>query len=150
MPLDESHRPGGVPGGQGVAHRVVGEAMILTPGGRGPVQARPPAGPLLLQPGAEQIGEQMMVAPPAAHLIQRHQEQAGLFHPLQHRLAIGAAGDRITQPAGQAFQQRGFQQEGAQLLLLAVQHLLGQVVQDVAVAAAERRHEPGRIRLPPQ
>ncbi len=29
VPLDQSHRPGGVPGGQGVAHRVVGEAMLL-------------------------------------------------------------------------------------------------------------------------
>ena len=150
MPLDQPHRPGRVPGGQGVVHRVVGEAMLLTPAGRGPVKARNPAGPLLLQAGAEQVGEQVVVAPPAAHLIQRHQEQAGLFHPLQRRLAIGAAGDRITQPAGQAFQHRGFQQEGAQLLLLAVQHLLGQVVQDIAVAAAEGRHEPGGIRLPRQ
>ena len=149
VPLDQPRCPGRVPGGQGVAHRVVGEAMIFTPGGRGPVQRRDPAGPSL-QPGAEQVGEQVVVAPPAAHLIQRYQEQAGPLYPLQHRLAVGAAGDRITQPAGQAFQQRGFQQEGAQLLVLAVQHLLGQVVQDIAVAAAERRHEPGGIRLPRQ
>jgi hypothetical protein len=150
VPLNQPRRPGRVRGSQGVAHRVVGEAMLLTPGGRGPVKARNPAGPLLLQAGAEQVGEQVVVAPPAAHLIQRHQEQAGPLHPLQHRLAVGPAGDRITQPAGQAFQHRGFQQEGAQLLLLAVQHLLGQVVQDIAVAAAERRHEPGGIRLPRQ
>ena len=150
VPLDQPHRPDGVPGGQGVPHRVVGEAMILTPGGRGPVQARNPAGPFLLQAGAEQIGEQMVVPPPTAHLIQWHQEQAGLLHPLQHRLAVGAASDRITQPAGQAFQQRGFQQKGTQLLWLAVQHLLGQVVQDIAVAAAEGRHEPSGIGLPPQ
>jgi len=32
------------------------------------VQARNPAGPLLLQADAEQVGEQVMVAPPAAHL----------------------------------------------------------------------------------
>ncbi len=103
MPLRESHRPGRVPRGQGVVHRIVGKAMLLTPGGRGPVKARNPARPLLLQAGAEQVGEQVVVAPPAAHLIQRHQEQAGLFHPFQHRLAISAAGDRITQAAGQAF-----------------------------------------------
>ena len=88
VPLDQPCRPGGVPGGQGVAHRVIGQPMLLAPGGRGPVQRRNPAGPLLLQAGAEQVGEQVVVAPPAAHLIQRHQEQAGLFHPLQHRLAI--------------------------------------------------------------
>ena len=150
VPLDQSHSPGGVPGGQGVAHRVVGEAMILTPGGRGPVKARNPAGPLLLQAGAEQVGEQVVVAPPAAHLIQRYQEQIRPLHLLQHRLAAVPAGDRITQPAGQAFQQRRFQQEGAHLLALPLQHLLGQVVQDIAVAAAERRHEPCGIRLPRQ
>ncbi len=33
---------------------------------------------------------------------------------------------------------------------LAVQHLLGQVVQDVAVAAGEGGHEPGRVGLAPQ
>ena len=38
VPLDQPRRPGRVPGGQGVAHRVVGEAMLLTPGGRGPVK----------------------------------------------------------------------------------------------------------------
>ena len=73
-----------------------------------------------------------------------------MFHLLQHRLAIGAAGDRITQPAGQPFQYRGLQQEGAQFLRLAVEHLPGQVIQDVAVAAAEGGHEPGGIRLPAQ
>ena len=42
VPLDQPHSPGGVPGGQGVAHRVVGEDMILTPGGRGPVKRPQP------------------------------------------------------------------------------------------------------------
>jgi hypothetical protein len=67
------------------------------------VQRRDPAR-LLLQAGAEQVGEQMVVAPPAAHLIQRHQEQAGPFDRLQRRLAIGTAGDRIAQRAGQPLQ----------------------------------------------
>ena len=114
------------------------------------MQRRDPAGLFGLQPRAEQIGEQVMVAPPAAHLIQRHQEQVRPLHLLQHPLAAVPAGDRITQPAGQAVQHRGFQQEGAHLLALPLQHLLGQVVQDITVAAAERRHEPGGIRLPRQ
>ena len=150
VPLDQPRRPGGVPGGQGVPHRVIGQPMLLAPGGRVTVQARDPAGSLLLQAGAQQVGEQVVVAPPAAHIIQRHQEQVRPLRLLQHRLAAVPAGDRITQPAGQAFQQRGFQQEGAHLLALALEYLLGQVVQDIAVAAAERRHEPGGIRLPRQ
>ena len=61
------------------------------------MQRREPIGMLLLQAGAEQVGEQVVVAPPAAHLIQRHQEQVRPLHLLQHHLATGAAGDRITQ-----------------------------------------------------
>ena len=148
MPLDQPGGPGGVPGSQRVAHCVVGQPVLLAPGRRGPVQRRDPAGLLLLlQPGAQQVGEQVVVAPPAAHLIQRHQEQVRPLHPLQHHLATGTASDRITQPAAEALQHRGLQQELAHLVGLAIQHLVGQVVQDVAVAAAEGRHKPGGIRL---
>ena len=76
VPLDQPRRPGRVPRRQRVAHRVIGQVMLLRPGGRGPVQRRHPTGLLSLQPGAQQIGEQVVIAPPAAHLIQRHQEQA--------------------------------------------------------------------------
>jgi hypothetical protein len=76
VPLDQPRRPAGVPGRQRVPHRVVGQIMLVAPAGRGPVQRLHPAGLLGLQPGAQQVGEQVMVAPPAAHLIQRHQEQA--------------------------------------------------------------------------
>ena len=48
-----------------------------------------PAGLFLLQAGAEQVGEQVVVAPPAAHLIQRDQEQARPLDLLQQRLAAG-------------------------------------------------------------
>ena len=148
--LDQPGRPGSVPGGQGVPYRVIGQPMLLIPGGGSPVQHRDPAGPLLLQADAEQVGEQAMVTPPAANLIQRHQEQACLLNLLQHGLAIVPAGDRIAQPAAEAFQHRGFQQELAHLLRLAVEHFSGQIVQDVAVAAAEGRHEPGDVGPSPQ
>ena len=50
----------------------------------------------------------------------------------------------------QPFQHRGLQQERAQLLTLPLEYLLGQVIQDVAVAAGKRRHEPGHIGMPSQ
>jgi len=102
--LDEPRSPDRVRCAQGVAHGIIGETMLFRPGGRGPVQRRDPAGLLLLQAGAEQVGEQVVVAPPAAHFVQWHQEQVGPLHLLQHYLAIGAAGDRIAQPAGQPLQ----------------------------------------------
>ncbi|HXZ71884.1 MAG TPA: hypothetical protein VEH31_13605 [Streptosporangiaceae bacterium] len=150
MPLDQPGGPSGIPGSQRVPDRFIGQPVLLTPRCGVMVQYRRPAGLLLLQPGAQQVGEQVVVAPPAAHLIQRHQEQVRPFHLLQHRLATGAAGDRITQPARQPVQHRGLQQELAHLVGQALQHLVGQVVQDIAVGAAESSHKPRHVGLPAQ
>ena len=108
------------------------------------------AGLFVVQAGAEQVGEQVVVAPPAAHLIQRRQEQAGLLHVLQHRLASGAAGNRVAQRGAEAFQHRGVQQKCADLLTLPLEHLLGQIIQHVTVAPGECRYEPGDITLAAQ
>jgi hypothetical protein len=104
VPLDQPRRPIGVPGGRRVVHRVVGQPVRLCPGGRGPVQPGHPLGPLALQAGAQQVGEQLVVAPPAAHRIQRHQEQVGPLDRLQHCLALVAAGDRVAQLPRQPLQ----------------------------------------------
>jgi hypothetical protein len=45
------------------------------------VQSRHAAGLFGLQAGTEQVGEQVVVAPPAAHLIQGDQEEPGPFGP---------------------------------------------------------------------
>ena len=97
--LDEPGRPGHLPGGHRVPDRVIGQLMLLIPGCSVTVQLRRAAGLFLLQAGAQQVGEQVVVAPPAAHLIQRHHEQPRPLHLLQQRLAAGAAGDRIAQRA---------------------------------------------------
>jgi hypothetical protein len=52
--------------------------------------------------------------------------------------------------AAKAFRHRCLQQELAYLLRLAVQHFSGQIVEDVAVTAAEGRHEPGDVGSSPQ
>jgi hypothetical protein len=66
-------------------------------------------GLILAKADAEEVGEQVVVAPPPAGGIQRHQEQVGPFHLLQHLLAVGAAGDRVTQLAAQPVQHGGVQ-----------------------------------------
>ena len=150
VPLDQPGRPDSVPGGQRVPDSVIGQTMLIGPGGRVMVQLPYPARLVTLQPGAQQVGEQVVVAPPAAHFIQRHQEQAGPLHLLQHRLAAGPAGDRVAQLPRQPVQHRGCQQELAHLPALPRQHLVGQVVQHEPVAAGERSHERSRVRLPAQ
>jgi hypothetical protein len=94
------------------------------------------------QPGAQHVGEQMVVTPSAAFGVPRQQEQIRSLNRLQKPLTPAAAEYRIAQRPGQPFQHRCLQQERAQLLGLAVEHLLGQVVKDVAVTAGELGDEP--------
>jgi hypothetical protein len=143
--LDQAGGPDPVAGGQGVADGVVDQPVRLAPGGRRAVQPRHPLRVGLLQAGVEQVGEQVVEPPPAALPVQGDQEQVGPFGQLQQLLAVAAAGDRVAQRPGEPVQHRGLQQEPAERLGLAVQHLLGQVVQHVPVAARERGHEPGRV-----
>ena len=50
--LDQPHGRGAIPGGQRMPHSVVGlQAVLLTPGRRGPLQLQHPAGLFLPQPG---------------------------------------------------------------------------------------------------
>jgi hypothetical protein len=105
------------------------------------VQLRDPLGSFLFKTDAQQVGEQVVVAPPAAHLVERDQEQVGPLDRLQHRLAVAATGDGVAQFPRQSIEHRRLQQEGPHLGRLTFQHLVGQVVQDVAVAPRERRHE---------
>jgi hypothetical protein len=101
MALDQPRGRGHVAGGDGVPDGLIGQPVLLVPGGRVAVQLRHLAGPFGLQVGAEQVGEQMVVAPPSAHLIQRYQEQPVFLRLLQQCLAAGPAGDRVTQLARQ-------------------------------------------------
>ena len=148
--LDDPGRPGRLAGGGRVADGVIGQPVPGVPGRGVAVQLRRASGLFFLQAGAEQVGEQVVIAPPAAHLIQRDQEQARPLGLLEQRLAALAAGDRVAQRAAEPLQHRGLPQERAQLLVLLLEHLLGQVVQDVPVAAGERGHERGGILVPAQ
>ena len=85
--LDDPGRPEHLPGRGRVPDGVIGQRVLLVPGRGVAVQLRRAAWLFLLQPGAEQVGEQVVITPPAAHLIQRDQEQPGPFRLLEQRLA---------------------------------------------------------------
>ena len=68
---------------------------------------------LLLQTGAKQIGEQVVVAPPAAHLVERHEKQIRPLDRLEHLLAVATAGDGVAERPRQPLQDRRLQEKGA-------------------------------------
>ena len=148
--LDDPGRPQHLPGRGRVADGVFGHSVLGVPGRGVAVKLRQASGLFLLQAGAEQVGEQVVVAPPAAQLVQRDRRQARPFGLLEQRLAALAAGDGVAQRAAEPLQHGRLEQERAQLLVLPLEHLFGQVVQDIAVAAGERGHEGGGIVLPAQ
>ena len=150
MRLDDPGRPLVVATGERVSEGVVGQLVLLVPVGGGAVQRGGPGGVLACQSGPQQVGEQVVVAPPPALAVERQQEQVRPLDGLQQQLAVTAPEDRVAQRPGQPVEHRALQQERPDVLGLPVQYLLGQVVQDVAVAAGELLDEPGDVATPLQ
>ena len=73
------------------------------------------------------------------------------LHRLQQLLAVGAAGDRVAQRAADSRSSTEVSSRNVRSCsLLPLEHLLGQVVQHVPVAAGERGHERRRHRRWPR
>jgi hypothetical protein len=87
-----------------VADGLVDQPVLLAPAGRPVVQLRHQVRLGLQHAGAEQIGEQVMQAPPAALLVQRDQEQVGPLQLLQHALAVRVPGHGVAERAAEPLQ----------------------------------------------
>src|SRR3712207_7391344 len=83
--------------------------------------------------GLQDVGEQVVVAVPPAAVVERDEKQVRPVEGLQRLPTVVPAGDRVAQRAAQPAEDRGLQQKGPDLLRLALQHLLDQVVDDVPV-----------------
>ena len=76
-------------------------AVLGVPAAGGPVQLGHPVRMLGEEPGAQCVGEQVVVAVPPALVVERDDEQVLALEGLEHRLAVVAAGQRVAQRAGQ-------------------------------------------------
>ena len=96
-----------------------------------------------MQALAQQIGKEMMIAVPAPLVVQRHDEQVGVFDIRQDFFAgtRGREQNGITQRAAQALKNRCAQQKSLDAFGLLLQHFFNQVVQHEMVAAGERLDE---------
>ncbi len=79
----------------------------------------------------------MVIAVPAPCLVEGRDEEVGPFQVCQGLLAVAAAGDGVAEGAREPVEDGRLDQEGLQVLRQALQHLLDQVVEDVAMAAGE-------------
>ena len=107
-------------------------AVLLVPVARPAVQRLHEIGLLVHQPGAQHVGEEVVIAIPTASVVEGDDEQVLAFQRLEHRLATALTGDRVAQRAGEQVEDRGVQQEGLRPLGLTLQDLLDQIVDDVA------------------
>ncbi len=145
------HQPGGavgVAGRQCVLDGGAGVPVLLVPGAGPPVQLRRLAGELVEEPRLQHVGEEMVVAVPAALVVERHQEQVVAVQGRQHRPAVGATRDGLGQGAGQAREHRCTQEEVANGFGLAVHDLFDEVVDDMAVVTGEPVDEPRGVLAP--
>ena len=96
----------------------------------------------------EHIGEEVVIAIPVALVIQRDEKVVAALQDRQPRVAPCLPGDGLAQRAAQAVEDGGVEQEAADSGGLAPQHLLHQIVHDVAVIPGERPDEAGGVRAP--
>jgi len=131
-------------------HRFRDQFLLLEPLCCSPVQRLYLARERQTQPLLEELREEGMVAVPLAVVIERHQKEIGSFRPLEERLRLAAAGQRCTERGAESLEQRGLQQEALHGFWLAAKHVLGEIVHQVAMAAAEASQKLVHIGTPSQ
>jgi hypothetical protein len=95
--------------------------------------------------GEEDVREQVVVAVPAAAVVERDHEQVRAVQRLEHGPPAAPAGDGVAQRAAEAVQDGGLDQEAADVGGLPTQHLLDEVVDDVPVVPGEPGDEAGHV-----
>ena len=134
-----------VTGSDQVAHRLIDKALALEPGRDSSVQTRDEIGLGALELGAQQLPEQVVIPIPVTRHVQGHHKQVVALDLLQDRRRARGLQHRVAQRTAESSQDRGAQQEAAQLRRLPVEDLGHQIVDDMAVIARERPDERGGI-----
>ena len=105
---------------------------------------------MALQAALEEFGEQVVVAEPFTLLVQGDDEELLALQAHQHVQAIAAAGQGVAQVGAELVEHRGLVKELLQGQGQAVDHVLGQVVGDIALGTAEAGEEGLAVRVPRQ
>ena len=114
--LDQIGRAIEVIAGDRVDNSVGEQAVFGVPAAGGPVQPGHPVRVLGEEAGAECVSEQVVVAVPLALVVERDDEQVPALEDLQRLAAVVAAGKRVAQRSGQLREQRGVEEEPANIV----------------------------------
>ena len=145
LQLDQGGRAREVAAGHRVPDRLGPVAVLLVPVAGPPVQLADALRLLVEEPGLQDVGEQVVVAVPLAAVVQRDQEQVVPVEGLQHGPTAVLPGEGVAQGAVHPVEDGGLQQERLDVVRLALQDLLDEVVDDVAVVAREAGDEGGDV-----
>ena len=146
---DERRGRAGAVGRQRVRHGLAAEPRVGQPARGARVQLGLEPRALQPQPGAQQLGEQAVVAEPGALTVERHDEQAAVLELLEQERAVAAAGQRVREAAADPLGDARDEQQLARRAGQARQDLAREVVGHRAVVAREPRDERVRIGLAP-
>ena len=144
---DQSGRGALVAGGHRVPDGLVGLPVLLVPGGGAAADPGLLTGLAPVQLRLEHLGEQPVVAIPLALVVLGNDEQVERLDLVEPGGGAGRVQHRVAERAADAVQHRGPQQEPDRLRRLAGQHLVEEVVHDVAAAAGDLPGGLGRLRL---
>ncbi len=100
-----------------------------------------------VQPLAAQLLDEAVVAVPAAVVVEREQGYAGGLEALESLGTTRRTGQVLGQSGVDPLHDAGLQEETAQVIREAVEHLGDQVVGDGPAVAGEVRHRPGPLRV---
>src|SRR6478609_3836671 len=101
--------------------------VVLVPVAGTTVQVGHPGWLLIEEARAQHVGKELVVAIPAPAVIKRDEEEVPAIERLQHRRAALVTSNGIAERASQPTQDRGLQQELADMFGLTLQDLVGQV-----------------------
>ena len=145
LPGDEPDRCVDLAGGECVADGRVRLSLLGEPLVRALVELGDEPGLALRELGAEQIGEELVVAVPLAAVVERNEEEVRALELRQARRRATPPGHRVAERSRERVEDRGLEQEVPLARVQRAENDLGQVVDDVAVRAVEGGYEPVRI-----
>lgn len=99
------------------------------------------AGELIGQLRLQDVGEELVVSKPTALVVERNDEEVGVFEQSEHGRAVACAGHRIAERSRQPFEDGRLQEEVSDRHGLALQYFFDEVVHDVTVVAREGADE---------